>query len=159
MARLELARLDAMAQAELVARKEVSGAELFDACITRIEALNPLLRAVVTAVDECPSPYARRLLESGLVCVGKSATSELGLLASSESLLEGTPRGRRWCPARSVPLSSSATGLPIGAHFAAAPGADALLLGLAYQLEQARPWRDRWPPFSISALEDRRELA
>jgi amidase len=29
--------------------------------------------------------------------------------------------------------------LPIGMHFAAAPGADALLLGLAYQLEQARP--------------------
>ncbi len=471
MARLELARFDAMAQAELVARKEVSGAELFDACMTRIEALNPLLRAVVTAVDECPSfaaegplagvpfvvkdsaawpglrwsmgsrlfarniarqqtPYARRLLESGLVCVGKSATSELGLLASSESLLEGTThnpwdlacsaggssggsaaavaaglvplahasdgggssripasacgvfgfkpsRGRTalasfttsdfedmtsehcitrsvrdsalflslteerssapqvgfvrapiaralriaswtrgingdepepavlrahdevisflidlghivepieaprfdgsaltaaffdvaaaavakvidnvdltrdtpvqqrelepftwalvdrfaargpdalpsaraafakavaaylatlrgydvvltptlvtepWrlghlspivdheellrrtarivgytpiqniagCPAMSVPLSFSATGLPIGAHCAAAPGADALLLGLAYQLEQARPWRDRWPPFSIPVLEDRREPA
>jgi len=56
------------------------------------------------------------------------------------------------CPAMSVPLCFPATGAPIGAHLAAAPGADALLFGLAYQLEQARPWRDRWPPYSIPAL-------
>ncbi len=56
------------------------------------------------------------------------------------------------CPAMSVPLSFPAGGLPIGAHFAAAPGADALLLALAYELEQARPWKDRWPPYSIPAL-------
>jgi len=49
------------------------------------------------------------------------------------------------CPAMSVPLHVSERGLPIGTHLAAAPGADALLLGLAYQLEAARPWRDRWP--------------
>jgi len=57
------------------------------------------------------------------------------------------------CPAMAVPLSFSASGMPIGAHFAAAPGADAMLLALAYQLEQARPWKDRWPPYSIPALE------
>lgn len=56
------------------------------------------------------------------------------------------------CPAMSVPLHFPEHGLPIGAHFAAAPGADALLLGLAYQLEAARPWKDRWPPYSIPAL-------
>jgi amidase len=56
------------------------------------------------------------------------------------------------CPAMSVPLHFPEGGLPIGTHFAAAPGADALLLGLAYQLEQARPWKDRWPPYSIPAL-------
>lgn len=56
------------------------------------------------------------------------------------------------CPAMSVPLHSSDRGLPVGIHFAAAPGADALLLGLAYQLERARPWKDRWPPYSIVAL-------
>jgi amidase len=53
------------------------------------------------------------------------------------------------CPAMSVPLSSSSSGLPLGAQLAAAPGQDALLLGLAYELEAARPWHDRWPPYSI----------
>lgn len=56
------------------------------------------------------------------------------------------------CPAMSVPSCWSDAGLPIGMHFAAAPYADALLLGLAYQLEEARPWRDRWPPLSIPRL-------
>jgi amidase len=56
------------------------------------------------------------------------------------------------CPAMSVPLHWSQAGLPIGAHFAAAPGQDALLLALAYELEQARPWRERWPALSIPAL-------
>jgi amidase len=119
-----------MAQAELCARGEVSAAELLDACLERIDALNPLLRAVVTVEREPPrpaksgpfsgvpflmkdstswpglrwsmgsrlfaanvaqqqTPYGRRLSEAGLVCVGKSAMSEFGLLASTETLLEG----------------------------------------------------------------------
>jgi amidase len=56
------------------------------------------------------------------------------------------------CPAMSVPLYWSEQGLPIGAHFAAAAGQDALLLGLAYQLERARPWHHRWAPYSFPAL-------
>jgi amidase len=56
------------------------------------------------------------------------------------------------CPAMSVPLTFPDGATPIGSHFAAAPGQDALLLGLAYQLEAARPWRDRWPRYSIPAL-------
>lgn len=58
------------------------------------------------------------------------------------------------CPAMSVPLHFPADGLPIGMNFAAAPGADALLLGLAYQLEAARPWYNRWAPCSYPALFD-----
>jgi amidase len=56
------------------------------------------------------------------------------------------------CPAMSVPLHWSDKGLPIGAHFAAAPGQDALLLALAYELERAQPWAHRWPPYSIPML-------
>ncbi len=48
----ELAALDATAQAELVRRGEVTPAELVDAAIARIEALNPLLNAVVTPTFE-----------------------------------------------------------------------------------------------------------
>lgn len=77
------------------------------------------------------------------------------LLERTSQLLAYTPiHNIAGCPAMSVPLYWSKTGLPIGAHLAAAPGADALLLGLAYELERARPWRDRWPPYSIPMLFD-----
>jgi amidase len=55
-------------------------------------------------------------------------------------------------PAMSVPLYFPEQGTPIGVHFSAEPGNEALLLALAYELEAARPWRDRWPRYSIPAL-------
>jgi amidase len=48
-------------------------------------------------------------------------------------------------PAMSVPLAWSAAGLPIGSQFAARRGEEAALLSLAYELEEAQPWRERWP--------------
>jgi amidase len=48
-------------------------------------------------------------------------------------------------PAMSVPLAWSQSGLPIGAHFSAAPGQERKLLELAYALEQAQPWSTRAP--------------
>ena len=51
-------------------------------------------------------------------------------------------------PAMSVPLGSDEKGLPIGMHFAAAVGNDAVLLRLARQLELAQPWKDRYPPLA-----------
>jgi amidase len=53
-------------------------------------------------------------------------------------------------PGMSVPLEWH-DGLPIGMHFAAAPGADALLLSLALQLEEAHPWAHRRPVIDTSA--------
>lgn len=44
-------------------------------------------------------------------------------------------------PAISLPLAESASGLPIGMMFAAPVGHEARLLELAYELEEARPWR------------------
>jgi amidase len=55
-------------------------------------------------------------------------------------------------PAMSVPLHFSCEGLPIGTCFAARRGAEDVLFALAYELEEARPWRDRWPPFSYPLL-------
>jgi amidase len=141
----ELARLDAMAQAELCRRGEVSAPELWDACQARLTALEPLLRCVLTPNHERPAPapgplagvpflvkdsqpwpglrwtlgsrlfgervtgqhtdYGKRLAQAGLVCAGKTALSEFGLLASTESSLAGITHNP-WDLARS-PLGSS----------------------------------------------------
>ncbi|WP_375768830.1 amidase family protein [Archangium gephyra] len=150
-----LAHLDGVAQAELCARGEVSPDELFDACMARIDALNPLLRAVVTVAREPPgpaksgpfsgvpflvkdstpwpglrwsmgsrlfaanaaqrqTPYGRRLEESGLVCAGKSAMAEFGLLFSTETLLEGVTHNP-WDLARSATGSSGGSAVAVAA--------------------------------------------
>lgn len=54
-------------------------------------------------------------------------------------------------PAISLPLSWNADGLPVGVQFAADRGQEDLLLALAFELEAARPWRDRWPDVSVVA--------
>jgi Asp-tRNA(Asn)/Glu-tRNA(Gln) amidotransferase A subunit family amidase len=48
-------------------------------------------------------------------------------------------------PAISLPLVHNDENLPIGLHFAARFGDEAMLFRLAAQLEAARPWADRHP--------------
>ena len=66
-----------------------------------------------------------------------------GVLAYSPftALANGTGQ-----PAMSVPLHWNNDGLPIGTHFMARSGDEALLLQLAAQLEEADPWFDKVPP-------------
>lgn len=72
------------------------------------------------------------------------------LLRRTESAVCYTPiQNVAGCPAMSVPLCWADDETPIGSHFAAAPGRDSSLLSLAFELEQARPWADRWAPHSF----------
>jgi amidase len=72
------------------------------------------------------------------------------LIARTEAAVCYTPiQSVAGCPAMSVPLYWAPGDLPIGSHFAAAPGREDLLLGLAYELERARPWAERWAPYSF----------
>ncbi len=48
-------------------------------------------------------------------------------------------------PAMSVPFATSESGLPIGVQLSSRVGGEALLLQLAYQMEQARPWIGQLP--------------
>lgn len=52
-------------------------------------------------------------------------------------------------PAISLPLFE-ANGLPAGVMFAADRGQDETLLALAFELEAALPWADRWPALSVN---------
>ena len=49
-------------------------------------------------------------------------------------------------PAISLPLCWSDEGLPIGVQLVAPFGREDVLIRVAAQLEQARPWADRTPP-------------
>jgi amidase len=51
-------------------------------------------------------------------------------------------------PAASVPAGFAPDGLPLAVQLVAPPGREDLLLSLAAQLEEARPWADRRPPVS-----------
>jgi amidase len=48
----------------------------------------------------------------------------------------------------SVPLHWSEDGLPIGVQLIGPPFGEAMLIRLAAQLEDARPWADARPPVS-----------
>jgi len=51
-------------------------------------------------------------------------------------------------PAMSVPLYWNDNNMPIGSHFTAHNGDERTLLELAYELEEARPWANKWAPNS-----------
>ena len=53
-------------------------------------------------------------------------------------------------PAISLPLHHSDAGLPIGVQLVGPPAGEELLLSLAAQLEQARPWQDRRPELAAA---------
>ena len=58
----EYARLDALAMADLVRRREVSATDLLDSALERVDRLNPRLNAIVHRLES----YARNAIAAGL---------------------------------------------------------------------------------------------
>jgi amidase len=75
------------------------------------------------------------------------------LIARTERAVGFTPiQNIAGHPAMSVPLYWSESGVPIGSHFAAPIGREDVLIALAYELEAAQPWSQRWAPYSFPRL-------
>jgi len=56
-------------------------------------------------------------------------------------------------PAISLPLHWSDEGLPVGVQLVADYGREDVLIRVASQLEQAKPWVDRLPPYHATSME------
>ena len=82
---------------------------------------------------------------AGAVLAAQHATPDapvLDVVSSVSFTAYGNVTG---LPAVSLPLHMSDDGLPVGAMITAGPWQEALLIALAAQLEQARPWAGRRP--------------
>lgn len=113
----------AEAAAEIAAAGETAQAALDDVDVLLSPAIPFTAFPLGTVSPDCPPETIRRHFERS------AAYTAAASLAG-------------W-PAMSVPLHWSAEGLPAGSHFAARAGEDALLLRLAFQLENAAPWTPR----------------
>lgn len=85
-----------------------------------------------------------------------SPPPKLGVLMTPDEPLKGFARGAGFVPftpifnvsgqpAISIPIGTTASGVPIGIHIAAAWGREDLLIAVAAQLETAAPWSERRP--------------
>ena len=100
----ELWQLDAIAQAELVRRREVTALELVDAAIARIELIDPQLNAVVTPLFESAREVAARPLPAGPVSGVPFLVKDLGCAQAGVRQTNGSRALRDYVPKADSPL-------------------------------------------------------
>ncbi len=108
----------------------------------RLEGYARVYAAWFDGVDVLMSPVISR----AQIPVGWLPTDPAEAIAALQGLVGYTPlQNVAGAPAMSVPLGQTTDGLPVGIHFAARPGADEMLIRLAFELEALSPWADRIP--------------
>jgi amidase len=143
--------------------------------IEDLSLLEPINRALAEAARETPSPrHADSIMQLQLIArTVVSFWNQLDVIVTPTLALPPVPIGWTWHetdgdphaafarqtlftpftplvnvtgqPAMSLPLHWSEDGLPIGVQFIGRPFAEATLIRLAAQLEEARPWVERRP--------------
>ncbi len=100
----DLARLDAIGQAELVRRGEVTALDLVEAAIERIQALNPRLNAVITPLFEAAREAARGPLPAGPLAGAPFLLKDLSTGQAGVLQCAGSRAFRNFRPAADDPL-------------------------------------------------------
>ena len=114
--------------------------------------LSPTLSAPPPAIGAMDTPKVLHVLGDVVARLGVS-----GLLRKTPQFQASVLKNLAWTPytqlanltgrpAMSVPLHWTPQGLPLGVQFVAPLNGEAMLLQLAAQLEQARPWAQRFAP-------------
>lgn len=138
-----------MSLAEWYETEERKSPGLIARAMAFFDALRPANDAFFAKYDVHLTPVLRRLP----VRIGEFSPNVpfADLLSACVDHITYTPlHNAMGTPAMSVPLSWSTDGLPIGSQFAARAGDERTLLELAFELEAARPWADKWPPLADS---------
>ena len=113
--------------------------------------LSPTMARPPARVGEIATPAWQHKLARALMAIGLSR-----VMVKSGVIEQMVQENLQWvpytqlgnltgAPGMSVPMHWTQDGLPLGVQFMAAPGGEDVLIRLAAQLEQAAPWRDRWP--------------
>ncbi|WP_026208296.1 amidase [Catelliglobosispora koreensis] len=115
--------IDAMYDAQLLARKIVTELARFDAVLTPTLAMPPVAPGWFSETGD-PADEIQRQTRFSPFAGGANLTGQ---------------------PSASLPLYWTPDGLPIGSMVSGRPAGEAQLLSLCAQLERAKPWKDRWP--------------
>jgi amidase len=98
MANDDFASLDAIAQAELVRRREVHPIELLEAAIARIEHLNPRLNAVVTRLYDQARAASAREIPNGAFSGVPFLLKDIGASYAGAPMTSGSRLLRNYVP-------------------------------------------------------------
>ena len=141
--------IEPVAEAALRHAATLAGADYLDA----VETVHDVGRAAAPFFERWDAFLTPTLAEPP-ARIGRFAHSAfddfLAYRLGPEGVLAYSPFTAQWNatgqPAVSLPLGTSAEGLPIGVQIAAPFGADETLMALCAEIEAAAPWFDRRPP-------------